>query len=161
MYIALVVLPSFVMLTLWSSVDPMTNHEIQLPDDCGYVLVLEGCLGSYPIPWILSLLLYLAILIVCVTVLAFKSSKIRYKNFQDTKATNAFVFLSVFLTTMTILYCYFFYSLDPSVVNFRATYIVLYSGHNAIAGLCQLFLFLPKILPPIRRWLFTASLSCV
>ena len=151
LYIALLTSPTFITLTLWSIVDPLMNHEIMLADDCGHVLVLEACLGTRPITWIMLLLLYVAILITCVTVLALKSSKIRYKNFQDTKATNAFAFLSISLTIMTTLYWYFFYRLEPSVVNFRATYITLYCGNNVIPVVCQLFLFVPKILPPIRR----------
>lgn len=146
-YIALMTSPTVVILILWSSIDPLINREVPIADSC-HVFILEACLGTHTFTWVILSLLYVTILIISVVVMAFKSSTIRYKNFQDTKATNAFAFL---MTVLTTFYWYFFYSLEPSIANFRATYITLYIGHNSIVMLCQTFLFVPKVYPPLRR----------
>jgi hypothetical protein len=113
------------------------------------ILVLEGCLGTHPSRG-LRYSCFMS-LIIAMVVLAFKSSIIWYKNFRNIMTTNVFAFLSTMVIIMTTLHWWFFHSLEPSIANFTATYITLYCGHNSIVILCQGFLFLPKIVPPIRR----------
>ncbi len=86
-----------------------------------------------------------------VAYLAIKTSEIRYKHFRDTKATNAFAYLSGFVLILTLIYWYFFYSQPVSVTSLLAFRVVLYSGHSLLTLLCQTLLFLPKVYPPMKR----------
>lgn len=75
------------------------------------------------------------------------------KKFRDTKATNAFAYLSIFNAFMTVVYWYILRSLPISLENIEKTGNILYTGHLTEAFLCQIFLFVPKVFPPTMRWL--------
>ena len=62
-----------------------------------YLLIVKACNSDNTIIWLSFLLIYIVIVATALVVLAFKSSAIRYKNFNDTKATNAFTFLTIFM----------------------------------------------------------------
>ena len=59
-----------------------------------YQVVAYLCLSQGITIWVLLLLLHSIVLGLAVVIMAFKTSKIRYKYFGDTKATNAFVYVS-------------------------------------------------------------------
>ena len=60
-----------------------------------HLLVLEYCLSVNTWVWLVVPLLYVTALIVAVITIAIKTSTIRRKNFQDAKATNAFVSVAI------------------------------------------------------------------
>ena len=91
---------------------------------------------------------------VAVIIIAVKTSEIRYKNFQDTKATNAFAFVTITVITMGAFYWYFFSSLPPSAENYKSAEVALNVGILITAMACQIFLLLPKVYAPLKRWLF-------
>ena len=154
LYVILLISPNVVILTLWSSVDPLYTHEFEI-ETKSQLLILETCLSDRrTYVWVATLLvIYMITLNLAVIVIAFKTSKIRYKHFEDTKATNAFAFLAIFIILTTLLYFFFFTWLEVSVDSFIATDITLYVVNTTFALFCQLFLFAPKVLPPFQRWL--------
>ncbi len=152
LYIILIVSPHVLILILWSALDPLNNHEFVISTK-SHILVLGGCFSNYTETWILILGAYVSTLVLALVILAFKSSKVQYKNFRDTKATNAFAFLTLFLVFICILYWFFFQNIEVTPSNRKAAEITLHIGHIAIANLCQIFLFIPKVIPPLKRHL--------
>lgn len=88
-----------------------------------HLLLLEKCEANYTLFWMGLLLLYTFSIIVAVVVLAFKSLGIRYKQFKDTKATNAFAFLSIFNDVVGLFYWFFLRSLEQNVSNDRKIFV--------------------------------------
>lgn len=121
-----------------------------------HVVTFDLCSNEHLIVWIAAMLIYNAVLILVLAILAFKSADIRFKHFRDTKATNAFAYISIFVSSMTVVYWYFFYGMI-TIETLDATQISLYIGHTAEALLCQIFLFVPKVYPPILRRFFKSK----
>ena len=157
LYIIIIVSPNFLTLFLWTTVDTLTTLEVQFPTT-SQLLILEGCHSTYTLIWLGVLLIYMLILILSLVVIAFKTSTIRYKHFQDTKATNAFAFFAIFLIVTTLLY-FSYYNELGRLYNTQLD-ITLYVGHTLFALCCQIFMFVPKVLPPFQRWLSQKSSSC-
>ena len=83
---------------------------------------------------------------IAVVVLAILTRKIRRQHFKDTKKVNMFIYLDFLV----------FYTLLPLLViitNREIQVYLLFVTSNSTAFLCQMFLFLPKVLPPLRRHL--------
>ena len=153
-YIIVIVSPALLLLIIWAAADPLINMDVVIETE-SELQVLESCTSNNTIVWIAILVLYTIALIVAVVVIAFKTTNVRYKHFQDTKATNAFAFLSILLIIVSTLYFAFFdtfFELSFAVTSsINAT---LYISHILFALLCQFFLFIPKVLPPLKRKLF-------
>ena len=83
---------------------------------------------------------------IAVVVLAILTRKIRRQHFKDTKKVNIFIYLDIFL----------FYTLLPLsviITNHEIQVYLRFLASNSTAILCQMFLFPPKVLPPLRRHL--------
>ena len=81
-----------------------------------------------------------SLLAVVVVVIAIKSRKIRLKQFNDTKQVNILI---LFVSAISF---YFWYA---GIYDQVHAY-VLCTGHLILAFLCQIFLFVPKVWPPLR-----------
>ena len=153
-YIIVIASPALLVLIIWAAADPVINIDVVIETE-SKLQVLENCTSNNTIVWIAILVLYTIALIVAVVVIAFKTTEIRYKHFQDTKATNAFAFLSILLIIMSLLYFAFFYTFfELSFAVTTSINVTLYISHILFALLCQFFLFVPKVLPPLKRKLF-------
>ena len=158
LYVFFIVSPNILILTFMSALDPFFNVQVEVPHK-KHLLVLDLCVNDNIIIWLLLSLVYTSILITAIVILGFMSSNIRYKHFKDTKATNGYSFLAIFVTVMTLVYWYFFRSQKPSIHNILETEITLYAGHIIIPISCQIFLFIPKIYPPISRCIFQKAVK--
>ena len=98
LYILLILLPTVLILILWVALDPFMNTYITVPKK-SHLLLLDRFESKHTAVWIGLLALYTLAVIIAVAILAFKSSEIRYKNFRDTKATNAFAFFYILLSS--------------------------------------------------------------
>ena len=152
MFVLLLSSPTILVLTAWTAIDYYSRHTIVIPQK-GYLEIHKVCLGNHTAIWLGLLLLNFFILLIAVIVVAFKTSKIRYKHFRDAKATNIYAFLVSFITVMTLFYWFFFRSLEVSIPNIRSAVYTLYVGHISIPMSCQFTLFIPKLYPPIVRGL--------
>ena len=83
---------------------------------------------------------------IAVVVLAILTRKIRRQHFKDTKKVNMFIYLD-FLIAYTLL------PLAQVITNHEIQVYLLFASSNSAAILCQMFLFLPKVLPPLRKHL--------
>ena len=81
---------------------------------------------------------------IILVVLAILTRKIRRQHFKDTKKVNVFIYLNV-LITYTLL------PLPLIITNRRIQVYLTFAVENSTAILCQMFLFLPKCLPPLLR----------
>ena len=86
------------------------------------------------------------LLIVTVVVLAILTRKIRRQHFKDTKKVNMFLYLDLLIT-------YIFGPLPFIITNPETQFYLRFVVSNPTAILCQVFLFLPKVLPPLLRCL--------
>ena len=166
MFVLLLSSPTILLLTAWTVHDPFSKQRLMLPHEQGYY---DRCLGNHTALWLGMLLVYFFILLIAVIVVAFKTSKIRYKHFRDAKATNIFAFLISFITIKTFFYWSFFRSLEISIHNIKSSGSTLFVGYILVAMSCQFTLFVPKLYPPIVRRLkqwnsnrktTTAELNC-
>ncbi len=150
LYILLLVSPSLFILVLWSSYDPYMINLLELPRD-NYILLHTRCNSEHTTKWPSVLLIYYFILSLALTCLALKTSKIRYQIFRDTKATNAFVYLSSLVAVLTLIYWSFFRLQGVTVTAVLATRNIVYAGNSILTMLCQILLFVPKVYPPLKR----------
>ena len=152
MFVLLLSSPTILVLTAWTAVDYYSIHTIVIQQK-GYLEIHKVCLGNHTIIWLGLLLLNFFILLIAVIVVAFKTSKIRDKNFRDAKATNIYAFLVSFSTVMTLFYWLFFRSLELNIRNKRSTEFTIkfYVGHILITMSCQFTLFIPKLYPLIVK----------
>ena len=140
--------PTILVLTTWTVLDYHSKHRLMLPHEQVYY---DRCLSNHTALWLGMLLVYFFILLIAVIVVAFKTSKIRYKHFRDAKATNIYAFLASFLTVMALLYWFFFRSLEININSVKSSGYTLYVGHIFVSMSCQFTLFIPKLYPPIVR----------
>ena len=152
-YILILVSPTVLIFLLWGTLDTFEKHKLFFPMK-NHTFVFDACTSNYLEIWISALVIYLFILITALAVLAFKTLEIRYKNFRDTKATNAFAFLIIFIHAITLLYWGFLPSIPVTVTRIRNSEINLYIGHITETVLCQCILFVPKVYPPFKRWIY-------
>ena len=82
-----------------------------------------------------------------VVVIAIKSRKIHLKHFNDTKKVHLFIFLTFIFGIYTFSLFWIFEIAD--IYEEVHTYI-LYAGHLIVVFLCHIFLFIPKVWPPVR-----------
>lgn len=150
LYITLMVTPSILLISFWLGSDTFVNAKIDIVKK-NHILQLERCLSRNTAVWLGLQMVYIAIIAIALVILAIKSSKLRYKNFRDTKEVNAFAFCVVFITAVSLFYFLFFYTGKPSISNTKAVKITLYICHMTIPVACQMFLFIPKVYPPTKR----------
>ena len=159
LYISLILLPTLLIFIFWMALDPFKNVTT-VSYEKSHLLLIERCEADYTLIWIDLLFLYTLSIIIAVAVLAFKSSEIRFKNFRDTKATNAFAFLFIFTDTLSVVYWFFIRSLGRSISIEKKLLVTLCITHFTLPLLCQVFLFVPKVYPPIIRHLTKNTVKC-
>jgi hypothetical protein len=150
LYIFLIVSPNILSLILISAVDEFTKVR-KVSTMKSHQFVRDRCGNKYTIIWSSLLIVYHVTVILALIIIALKSSKVRSERFNDSKGTNAFTYLSVLIAILNPLYWNFFRILPLSLENVKSSYTSLYIAHMAEAWLCQILLFVPKILPPIMR----------
>jgi hypothetical protein len=153
LYISLIVFPTLLILIIWMALDAFKNLSSRFPQR-SHEVIIERCDADHVVTWIGLLLVYTVSVIIALAILAFKSSKIRYKNFQDTKATNAFTFLTIITIILGVMYWLFLRNFEDSFHNIMSSSVPLYISHFTLPLLCQVYLFYPKVYPPVKRHLF-------
>lgn len=145
LYTAAILSPNIVILTVWTVVDPHRTDDAYV-EHPGFIAIEERCRSDYVTIWFLSLLIYCIVLSVAVVTVAIKSRKIRTAQFKDTKKVNFLIFSIIFIGVSIFAY--------SNLFSFTEDYLhvpvyILYAGHIAIAFLCQVTLFGPKLWPPL------------
>ena len=153
LYLLIIITPNILLLILWSTLDPLVNH-IMVTRRENVIEIHKTCLSNHIFIWPVMSTIYLIILIIAVAIIAFKTSKIPFKDFRDSKATYAYIFIIIFVTIQVQFYWFFLSSLKPVTTEITAaSHYILYTGNFIITISCPCLLFIPKIYPSISRCL--------
>ena len=140
-------------LLVWSVVDVFTVRDVetfQATASPPHYEIIQFCYSDYLQIWTIVALSEVGILIFVVAFLAFKTRKIRREHFKDTKKVNIYLFMNILLICVLLPFWWVLRTVnDPA-----ASLVVLCLGYGGTAALCQLMLFVPKILPPLMRHIF-------
>ena len=146
-FILVIVSPNILILILFSSLSSYTLQATEI-EKVGYIEVGVQCEGGLTL-FLMLMLIYLLILMLAVVSVAIKSRKIRMREFRDTKKVNALIFILVLLVTQIPSY---WLILDHgNDQNGWRSNTVLHVGYTLSVLSCQFCLFLPKILPSVRK----------
>lgn len=147
-FISLVLAPNvFILLlfTFFSSYRWQTQYITTL----SHVEVFINCSGDYLVYYV-SLCVYTVILLAAISCVAVKTRKVRLRQFRDARKVNAVLLLMVLIgVSAVILYRIF----DNNQYRLQAD-IILHLAHCSVVILCQVFLFLPKVLPVLYHKYF-------
>ena len=134
------------LLSLMIEIPKMSSYEIRFIRDSLFINVVHLRLtGTGPYVAVACMFAYHALFLLLILFLAIRTRKIEYNNFKDTKKINIFIAIVFFVTTMG--------SASVTVLFHREKepdgYVVLTVCLLILPTVCQLVLFLPKILPTI------------
>ena len=142
--IACVVLPSIIFLLLWTVIDPLRTKRqaaaFKASSDPPFFEISQSCSSKYLAAWLTLLLAYGSVILCFVVCLAFKTRKVRLDTFRDTRAVNAFIFMTAIVLGVCIPFTILFTTSDDKITGFVLQFLaILLTG-----SLCQGFLFAPK-----------------
>ena len=140
-FILLVLTPHILVLILFTFSDSY-RWEVQTTLKVGYIVVFSDCTGNIS-PYYTALCVWLLVMILAISVVAFKTRKVRIKHFRDAKNVNGLLFMLVLLGTIGLI---LYRLLDDHRYRLEAE-LTVYVGTMTIIVLCQAFLFVPKLLP--------------
>lgn len=147
--IVLIVVIKIFFLIIWTSVD--VNHVINVETiDANsvppYYMVIQKCHCEYFGMWYALTFLYTGTLFSVLLLVAFNTRKIKRANYKDTKKVN--------LLIATLIGVIIFSSTGWAILQFidnNASKAIVSIGFALTGILCQSFLLIPKVIPPIRR----------
>lgn len=147
--IVFIILVKVLFLLIWTSVD--VNHvvdveTIEANSAPPYYMVIQKCHCEYFGMWYALTFLYTGMLFTVLLLVAFNTRKIKRANFKDTKKVN--------LLIATLIGVIIFSSSGWAILRFienNASKAIVSIGFALTAILCQSFLLVPKVIPPIRR----------
>jgi len=129
--------------TLWGIIGPRDVYRAEILD-YGEVFVIVECYIEHPLYYVS--IVYGSALCVALVVVAILTRKIQRKHFKDTKKTNLFVVsTSIFVPIIVIS--------SALVVNLILYTVLEVGSHTAIGTLYLALFVVPKILPPLWRWI--------
>ena len=158
--IALIVSGKIFLLFVWYASDfyhianDHPNPELTIDDNGSpQYNVYQICYSQYATIWLAVTIGYTLLLGCLLLVLAYKTRKIKRRNYKDTKQINAFLITSGMISLVgTTLWLIFRF--DEFYV---ASTVVANIGYLSIPIACQVFLIIPKIGPGLRRSCFQAN----
>ena len=152
-YVLLICLGKAFILALWSSthpIHPVTNQMYiygldKLPHYMATIRCM--CIRTPLTLWLITTVLYTALLLLTVVLLAIRTRNVKKTFYKDTKKVNIFIFLVTVCLANTIPLWILFLQMGIEVGADMVDWLSWYS----IPLLCQVCLFVPKTLPVIVR----------
>ena len=138
--------PEVLMMIISILVDPLGYQEqvtYLLNENPPAKLIFRECSGDYQFIFDVLGFLYTGILIFLLVVFAIRSRKIGYKNFNDTKKINGFVFSFTFIGIMFLSVNRILHSLNRE----NDATMVTVASLQVLSFLTQMFLIFPKAVP--------------
>lgn len=137
-------------IVVWSLLDTFTVTDsvtFQPYSSPPQYQVKQFCNSQHLTIWLSVVLGKLGLLFAIVLFLAIKTRKIRRSNFKDTKKVNIYIFSTVMLviTSMTL------FSVFLATENTLAAHLMIYFAFASTGLLCQVFLFVPKVMSPLLK----------
>lgn len=149
-FVLLITSPCILVCTVWCAVDPYQSSVTTSADDSGPLPIFAQCSSRHEFYWLVLLAydLFLCFLLIIMSIL---TRKITYANFKDTKKIIGSVMIGIILGCCTLGYVIIFRIRNK---DYRFTHDLLMISHFAFILVCQFFLFLPKLIPPLKRKCF-------
>ena len=149
--VLLIMLGNLLLLVLWAAMDAYhieseTFYIEAVADGHPYYLVQQYCYSSYVVIWLLLVCGYSVLLIVLVLIMAVKTRRIKRRDFKDTKKVSVYIFMTIVLICMVIPLWWI-----SRWLSYTASGLFLCLGYALAASLCQILLFLPKVMMPLLR----------
>ena len=151
--IILIGLVKVIFIAVWTAVDPFMMRDIETyhPEvKPPYYSVVQQCHSRDSYIWISISLIYTAALEGALALLAFKTRKIKRRDFKDTKKINAFIVNSFVAITFIIP----LWGILRLTGNANMSRILLSFLFLQIPMSCQVCLFCPKTIPLLKRSLW-------
>lgn len=148
--VGVVLLGDVVLIVVWSVVDTYRIIDVtvfQPNTKPPRYEIKQFCHSDHLSIWLGLLLGKLGVLFVIVLFLAVKTRKIQKSNFKDTKKVNIYIFSTVMvvITFMTLFFLFL------GTENALAAHLMVFLAFGVTGLLCQLFLFVPKVVSPLLR----------
>ena len=155
LYVLLLISPNIIILTIWTAIDPYSTDTV-VTEYPRYTEVEQRCYSKQLLLWFCILYLNIEGLSLVLIIIAVKTRKIHRENFKDTKKVNAFIFI-----LLIVIYVINVQWLILRSIGVRKGYssIPLHISHVVVVVSCQALLFIPKILPPLKRSLKFSSID--
>ena len=137
---------NIIFVTVWiafGGVKGMNTEVLVTPENSfPYYEVIQTCI----LPNVINVvyLIEVAILYTIVVLLAILTRNIRRQHFKDTKKVNIFIYSEVLIS-------YILFPLSLIITDPEIQVYLTFAEINSHAVLCQMFLFLPKVSPPLSR----------
>ena len=148
--IGVVVLGKVVLLSAWTALDKpqitdyVTYHSESKPP---FYKVIQKCYSQHHGIWIITCLLYTAIIGGILAFVSFKTRKIHRKDFKDTKKINALIV--TFFMSITILTSLWGILRTTDYLNLSK--ILLTILYLLLPVFSQVYLFFPKTMPTLKK----------
>ena len=144
--IILPVLGKVVLLSVWTI--GITDSEIYHPEGKPpFYEVVQHCRSRHTTIWTGIAILYTMVVACILAIVSFKTRKIKRKDFKDTKKINAFISTSFMATSIFATLWFILRTVGyPNISKTLVTILYL-----LIPLCCQVYLFSPKTLPPLKR----------
>ena len=142
-----------VILLVWTVADAFTIQDVEIYQARTaqpYYEVVQFCSSDSLRTWLTLVFSEMGVVMLLVALLAYKTRKIRRKHFKDTKKVNIYIFMSILLICVAMPQWWVL-----RTNNFpAASLVIVFVGFGGNALLCQILLFIPKVVPPLARRLF-------
>ena len=148
--IMLIVLIKAAYMIVWTSVDinNVINVEIYNPNTIPpHYTVIQKCHCKYFWMWYTLTFLYTGVLFIALLYVAFSTRKIEQANFNDSKKVN----LLIAALTAVIVFSFTGWAVLQFIDN-NASKMIVSTAFALTAVLCEGFLLVPKVVPPLRRY---------
>ena len=147
-YVILIMSPLIFLHTLWTIVDPYLG-SLKTIAELNTIRYQKECKSTHTMLWYSLLAVYLITIFSILVVVAVRMRRIQKSHFNDTKKVIILV-SCYFLDLILALACW---RVLYAAVNAYMAAIVLHIGHFTVIVLCQVFLFVPKVVPPLIRYI--------
>ena len=153
LYVLLLTFPVILSNTIQSAIH---NYESSITTRTykGYFIAVYDCKNDREYFWIFGQQTYLYLICSLLIVMAFKTRKIKHKNFKDTKKVIALIVTAMVTSFLSIVYIIIFEALEVHPL-FIDTLLEL--SHSSFILECQFFLFMPKNFPLLKIKLFKGN----
>ena len=145
-----------VILLVWTAADAFTIEDVeiyQVSTAQPYYEVAQFCSSRSLRTWLTLVFSEIGVVMLFVALLAYKTRKIRRKHFKDTKKVNTYIFTSILLICVSITQWWVLRTNNYPAASLVTVFVNF--GGNAV--LCQILLFVPKVMPPLVRHLFRSK----
>ena len=147
-YVILIMSPLIFLHTLWTFLDPYLG-SLKIIAELNTIRYQKECESTHTTLWHSLLAVYLITIFSILVVVAIRMRRIQKSHFNDTK--KVIILVSCYLVNLILALS--IWRVLYVAVNAYMAAIVLHIGHFTIIVLCQVFLFAPKVVPPLIRYI--------